>query len=78
MKVARSRLQRTQHRREVDQLAGHHVHDFAFERMTVRPLGTHAKRPLKVALDGEICRMQAPLVWSIAPKPLYLMTPAQA
>jgi diacylglycerol kinase family enzyme len=55
-----------------------HVRNFAFERMTVRPLGAAGRRPLKVAVDGEICRMRAPLVWSVAPEPLVLMTPADA
>jgi diacylglycerol kinase family enzyme len=52
------------------------VRNFAFRTMMVRPLSGVGRRGLKVALDGEIEWMQPPLVFSIAPRPLYLMVPA--
>ena len=48
------------------------VHSFAFRRMEVAPRGG---RRIKVALDGEILWMRAPLVFDI-PEPLALMLPA--
>jgi len=48
------------------------VDSFAFRRLAVAPRGT---RRIKVALDGEIVWMQAPLTFDI-PEPLPLMLPA--
>jgi diacylglycerol kinase family enzyme len=53
------------------------VRDFSFRQMTVNPwLGR--RRPIKVAVDGEVIVMQAPLTFKVAPQPLWLMTPAAA
>ena len=54
-----------------------HVRDFTFERMVVSPSGKRRARPLKVAIDGEICWMQPPLTFSVTPRPLQLMVPAE-
>jgi len=48
------------------------VDSFAFRRLVVAPRGT---RRIKVALDGEIVWMQAPLTFDI-PEPLSLLLPA--
>lgn len=53
------------------------VRTFAFARMTVRTHGRRPGRALKVAVDGEICRITPPLVWSVAPRPLLLLTARQ-
>jgi diacylglycerol kinase family enzyme len=52
------------------------VRNFSFSRMTVRPRGGVGRRGIKVAMDGEIAWMRPPLVFSVAPCPLYLMVPA--
>lgn len=57
------------------------VRDFAFARMTVRPVkGRLGSRDevLEVATDGEIWRARAPLTFSVAGLPLQLMVPAQS
>ena len=54
-----------------------YVHDFTFERMVVSPGERRRKRPLKVAIDGEIVWMRPPLTFAIAPRPLQLMVPAR-
>lgn len=60
------------------QLAGaERVRDFAFRRMVVRPRGRR-QRPLKVATDGEIHWLRPPIVFTVAPQPLFLMIPAEA
>lgn len=51
------------------------VRSFAFRRLSVRPK-LSSRRMLKVAVDGEICWMKPPLVFSVASHPLQLMTPA--
>jgi diacylglycerol kinase family enzyme len=53
------------------------VSSFSFERLTVRPapLGT---RLAKVAIDGEVVWLRAPLTFRVAPASLRLMTPAHA
>lgn len=52
------------------------VISIGFENMTVRP-GSRPRR-VKVAIDGEILRMQTPLQFSIAPKILPLLIPRTA
>jgi diacylglycerol kinase family enzyme len=53
------------------------VRDFSFRQMTVNPwLGS--RRPIKVAVDGEVTTLQAPLTFKVAPQSLWLMTPAPA
>jgi len=49
-----------------------HVQSFSFRRLTVVPKGM---RRIKVATDGEIVWMQAPLVFEVAPEPLLLVVP---
>jgi diacylglycerol kinase family enzyme len=51
------------------------IHSFSFRRLTVTPRG---RRRVKVATDGEVCWMQAPLVFEVADQPLLLMVPALA
>lgn len=53
-----------------------HVRDFAFRRMAVEPRGRRAKKRLKVATDGEVRLMKAPLLFSIAARRLPLLIPA--
>lgn len=62
------------------------VRDFAFARMTVQPKSGSGSRKwwrrsrggtVKVATDGEIWHATAPIRFSVAPQPLWLMTPAQ-
>ena len=53
------------------------VLDFSFRSMSVQPLaGAHARR-IKVAVDGEIVWLEAPLRFTVAPQPLLLMVPAE-
>lgn len=53
------------------------VESFSFTRLTV--LGPRGRTMrLKVGLDGEICRLDTPLEFSVSPQPLYLMLRRQA
>ncbi|SAI73774.1 Putative lipid kinase BmrU [Bordetella ansorpii] len=52
------------------------VISFPFESMTVR-LGKRRRRGIKVAMDGEICWMQAPLEFRVSPEPLMMLVPAE-
>lgn len=49
------------------------VTSFAFGRITVQP--RRLGRRLKVAADGEITWLTAPIEFKVAPKPLYLLKP---
>lgn len=49
------------------------VSSLAIRTLTVSPRG---KPRIKVATDGEVSRMRAPLVFRVAPQPLMLMVPA--
>lgn len=51
------------------------IESFSFRRLTVMPKG---RRRVKVAMDGEITWMQAPLVFEVSPQSLLLMVPAPA
>ncbi|HEX5737140.1 MAG TPA: diacylglycerol kinase family protein, partial [Hydrogenophaga sp.] len=51
------------------------VDHFEFERMLVKPARTPGLRSVKVAFDGEIARMRAPLDFRVLEKPLYLLMP---
>jgi len=53
------------------------VESFAFQRMGVTPSG-HGGRRIKVAFDGEIAWMRAPLQFEVAAQPLWLLKPADA
>ena len=52
------------------------VINFPFESMTVR-LGKRRRRDIKVAMDGEICWMRAPLEFRVAAEPLMMLVPAE-
>lgn len=49
------------------------VISFGFDTMTVRP--RRGRKPMKVAMDGEICWMDAPLTFRVAPDKLPLLVP---
>ena len=50
------------------------VDSFAFDRLVVQP--RRGARLMKVAIDGEIAHLPAPLVFQTAPHPLQLLAPA--
>jgi diacylglycerol kinase family enzyme len=52
------------------------VVSFAFRRLTVNGRFPFRHRRIKVALDGEVMRLSLPLVFEIAPTPLWLLAPA--
>jgi diacylglycerol kinase family enzyme len=52
------------------------VQSFEFHRMVVRPRLHLGRRRVKVAFDGEVGWMAAPLVFRVSPEPLYLLKPA--
>jgi len=51
------------------------VERFEFEHMVVRPTLAPGGRGVKVAFDGEVTRMRAPLDFRVLAKPLYLLMP---
>ncbi len=51
------------------------IHSFSFRRLTVTPRG---RRRVKVATDGEVSWMEAPLVFEVSAEALLLMVPAPA
>lgn len=51
------------------------VEHFAFERLVVRPTLPQRRRGVKVAFDGEVARMRAPLDFRVLERPLYLLKP---
>ena len=51
------------------------VEHFEFKRMVVSPTLVPGRRGVKVAFDGEVTRMRAPLIFQVLDKPLYLMLP---
>jgi diacylglycerol kinase family enzyme len=53
------------------------VRNFAVRRLVVRHARGHS-RHLKVAMDGEICRLPLPLEFTVAPQPLRLLVPADS
>lgn len=53
----------------------HNIDSFSFHRLTVTPRGV---KRIKVATDGEIAWMRTPLVFEVAPQPLWLLVPAPA
>ncbi|NJO12895.1 MAG: diacylglycerol kinase [Gammaproteobacteria bacterium] len=54
------------------------IRHFAFRRMVVRAPPGHRSRQIKVATDGEICRMPLPLEFKVAAQPLLLMVPDES
>lgn len=51
--------------------------DFAFRTLTVQSVGRRRK-PVKVALDGELLRLVPPLRFEVAVRPLQLLLPPRA
>ena len=51
------------------------VERFEFEHMVLRPTLAQGRRGVKVAFDGEVTRMRAPLDFRVLAKPLYLLMP---
>lgn len=51
------------------------VETFAFRRMTVRAPFLSGRRRLKVATDGEVCKMALPLEFRVLDDQLRLMVP---
>ena len=51
------------------------VESFKFHRMVVKPRLALGGRKVKVAFDGEVSWMRAPLVFRVSPRPLYLLKP---
>lgn len=49
------------------------VTHFACRQLVVEPLLRRHKRSVKVAMDGEVSRMQPPLTFRVGPKPLRLV-----
>jgi hypothetical protein len=43
--------------------------------MVVRPTLAHGRLGVKVAFDGEVTRMRAPLDFRVLERPLYLLMP---
>ena len=54
------------------------VQSFEFRRIVVTPRLAWAGRRVKLAYDGEVGWMRAPLEFRVAPQPLYLLKPADA
>ncbi|GGI19430.1 hypothetical protein GCM10008066_19040 [Oxalicibacterium faecigallinarum] len=50
--------------------------NFGFSRLTVKPSKLYHVRRIKVAMDGEIAWMNAPLDFRVSPEPLYLLKAA--
>jgi len=51
------------------------VEHFEFEHLVVRPTLTPGRRGVKVAYDGEVARMRAPLDFRVLAQPLFLLKP---
>jgi diacylglycerol kinase family enzyme len=54
------------------------VISFGFDRLGVRPAAPRRTAQVKVATDGEICWLRAPLQFRVSPQPLWLLAPAPA
>ena len=54
------------------------VERFEFKRLVVEPTLVPGRRGVKVAFDGEVTRMRAPLDFRVLEKPLYLLKPHAA
>jgi diacylglycerol kinase family enzyme len=52
------------------------VERFEFDHMVVRPTLVSGRRGVKVAFDGEVMRMRAPLDFRVLAKPLRLLMPS--
>lgn len=51
------------------------VEHFEFDHMVVRPTLAPGRRGVKVAFDGEVATMRAPLDFRVLARPLYLLMP---
>jgi hypothetical protein len=51
------------------------VEHFEFRRMVVRPTLPQGRRGVKVAFDGEVAMLRAPLDFRVLSRPLYLLQP---
>lgn len=51
------------------------VERFEFEHLVVKPTLAHGRRGVKVAFDGEVTMMRAPLDFRVLARPLYLLRP---
>lgn len=51
------------------------VEHFEFEHLVVKPTLPHGRRGVKVAFDGEVTMLRAPLDFRVLAKPLYLLRP---
>ena len=51
------------------------VESFKFRDMVVKPRLNWSRRRVKVAIDGEVSWMHAPLEFKVSPRPLYLLKP---
>jgi diacylglycerol kinase family enzyme len=51
------------------------VEHFEFDRLVVRPWLPWGRQGVKVAFDGEVTRLRAPLEFRVLPQPLYLLRP---
>jgi diacylglycerol kinase family enzyme len=51
------------------------VERFEFQHLVVRPSLPQGRRGVKVAFDGEVTRMRAPLEFRVLPEPLFLLAP---
>lgn len=56
--------------------AAREVASFGFESMNAHPAAPRGHAKVKVATDGEIVWLRAPLVFRVSPEPLPLLTPA--
>jgi diacylglycerol kinase family enzyme len=54
------------------------VTHFACSQLVVEPLSRRKQRSVKVAMDGEVSRMQPPLTFRVGPKPLRLIVPVSS
>ncbi len=54
------------------------IEHFTFDRLLLRPTLSPRRRGVKVAFDGEVTRLRAPLCFQVLAKPLYLLKPAPA
>jgi diacylglycerol kinase family enzyme len=54
------------------------VTSFSFEDLIVRPAAPLGTRPMKVAVDGELLWLRAPLTFRAAPHALRLVQPPAA
>lgn len=52
------------------------VTSFEFHQLRVRPRLAMGRHTIKVGFDGELGRLRSPVIFCVAPKPLYLLKPS--